>query len=230
MRPNKNMMRIYIAISIIFVVFCVIAFAVPFHRTAVFWISFVAGLVAVGIQVFVMKTAFDKGEGVKSKFYGWPIARVGVTYMAAQMVLSIVFMALAEHAKNWVVIVADVIILAIAAIGFIAADATRDEVERQDVKLKKDVTTMRALQSRARALVGQLDGEAGKAIEKLSDEFRFSDPVSGDALEEIEEELTQCLNTIQQAVVDGDRDAVLTLCRKASLVLAERNRLCKLNK
>ena len=230
MKPNRNMMRLYAAIAIVFVVFCVVAFVVPFHRTAVFWISFAAGVVAVGVQVYVMRSAFDKGEGVKSKFYGWPIAKVGLTYMAVQAVLSIVFMALSEHAKTWVVIVADVVLLAIAAIGLIAVEATRSEIERQDTKLKKDLTSMRALQTKAQALEGRLDGEAGKALEKLSEELRFSDPVSSGALQEIEAELSQYLDALQQAVVDGDSDTVVELCNKTSLTLAERNRLCKLNK
>ena len=204
MKPNKNTTRVCIVLAVVLAVFCVVAFALPFVKNGVFWVSLIMGVVAIAAQLYVMKTAFAKGESARSKFYGWPIARVGVLYLAAQ--------------------------LGVAAIGFIATDATRDEIERQDVKLKKDVTAMRDLQSKARAMVGQLDGDAGKALEELSDKLRYSDPVSSDAVREIEEELAKCLDTLQQAVVDGDRDAVLTLCRKASLTLAERNRVCKLNK
>ena len=230
MKPNKNTTRVCIALAVVLAVFCVVAFALPFVKNGVFWVSLIMGVVAVAAQLYVMKTAFAKGESARSKFYGWPIARVGVIYLAAQLVLSLLFMGLAKWVPLWVVIVVCAVLLGAAVIGFIATDATRDEIERQDVKLKKDVTAMRDLQSKARAMVGQLDGEAGKALEELSDKLRYSDPVSSDAVREIEEELAKCLDTLQQAVVDGDRDAVLTLCRKASLPLAERNRVCKLNK
>jgi len=230
MKLNKNMIRVCVTLAVVLAVFCVVAFALPFVKNGVFWVSLIMGVVAIAAQLYVMKTAFAKGESARSKFYGWPIARVGVIYLAVQLVLSLLFMGLAKWVPLWVVIVVCAALLGVAAIGFIATDATRDEIERQDVKLKKDVTAMRDLQSKARAMVGQLDGEAGQALNKLSDELRFSDPVSSDSVQEIEAELAKCLDTLQQAVVDGDSDAVLTLCRKASLTLAERNRLCKLNK
>ena len=44
------------------------------------------------------------------------------------------------------------------------------------------------------------------------------------------EKLSVAVDELQSAIVDGDSNATKQLCRKASGVLAERNRLCKLNK
>lgn len=231
MKINKNAIRTCVVAAIVLVLFCVIAFAIPFVRTGTFWLAFVFGVVAIAAQLYVMKVAFaDGGDSVKSKFYGFPIARVGVIYMLVQVVLSLLFMALAKWVPGWVVLVVSVIALGAAAIGFVAADAARDEVTRQDVQLKKDVTTMRALQSKLRMLEGQCTPETAAEVAKLSEAFRFSDPVSRDVLEDIEAELSACVDTLQQAVVDGDNDAVLSLCKKCTTVLHERNQLCKLNK
>ncbi len=230
MYANKNMMRIYIMAAIAAVAFLAISLLLPFERNSVFWFSLLMGLVAAGVQVPVMRSAFDKGEGAKSKFYGWPIARVGVVYLAAQLVVSLICMALSAHIKARYVAVIDILLLAAAAIGFIATDATRDEIERQDVQLRKNVTVMRSLQSKVNAMAGRCEGEAGKALAKFADEMRYSDPVSSDALQEIETELERTIDSLQQAVVDNDTEAVQTLCRSASATLAERNRLCKLNK
>ena len=38
------------------------------------------------------------------------------------------------------------------------------------------------------------------------------------------------LSELQAAVVDGDADSICDLCRRISAHLAERNRLCRLNK
>ena len=106
-----------------------------------------------------------------------------------------------------------------------------EEIRTQDTKLKKDVSAMRALQSRVNQLVGMSgDGEAGRLVKTFAEELRYSDPVSSEALADIETELTALTDALQQAVVDGDEAAAITLCRKASVTLAERNRLCKLNK
>ena len=126
---------------------------------------------------------------------------------------------------------AAVLLLCAALIGFVAADSVREEVERQDVLIKKQVSTMRMLQSRLSTLAAQCDSEAAAAaVSRLAEELRFSDPVSCDALVDAESELSACIDTLQQAVVDGSEEDILTLCRRTSAALAERNRLCKLNK
>lgn len=47
---------------------------------------------------------------------------------------------------------------------------------------------------------------------------------------EIERELSAAVDELQSAIVDGDAENIPALARKASASLAERNRLCKLNK
>ena len=68
------------------------------------------------------------------------------------------------------------------------------------------------------------------ALTKLAEEFRYSDPVSREAIAEAEADLTAVIDELQSALTDGEREAALQLTKKASLLLAERNRLCKLNK
>jgi len=98
-------------------------------------------------------------------------------------------------------------------------------------KLKKDVTVMRALQSKAASLPGLTqDKELAHILEKFAEDIRFSDPVSSESLGDIEADLTACVDELQRAIVDGDCEAALTLEKKARAVLNERNRLCKLKK
>ena len=52
-----------------------------------------------------------------------------------------------------------------------------------------------------------------------------------DAVDESAEgEAEAAVDELQTAYVDGDNEAMAQLCRKTSALLAERNRLCKLNK
>ena len=134
----KNQIRGWIVLAVFFIIDSVIAFALPFAHTAVFWLSYIFSVIAIAVQVYVMQVAFCKEKSVKSKFYGFPVANVGVIYMLAQLVLGLVFMALAARVPVWLPVVLYVILLGAAAMGFIAADAMRDEVERQDVQLKKE--------------------------------------------------------------------------------------------
>ncbi len=123
------------------------------------------------------------------------------------------------------------LIFGISAIGFIAADAMKEEVERQDTVHKANVGTMRALQSKAVFVASQCeDVETRKVLDSFSEALRFSDPVSNATTADIEENLTGLLEELGNAVLDKDYAAAKTLCAKASTLLADRNRMCKLNK
>ncbi len=226
----KNKVRTWIVLAIVFVVYNVIVFALPFAHTGVFWMSYAFSVVAIAAQVYVMQVAFMKEEGVKSKFYGFPLAYVGVIYLAAQLVLGLIMMALATKIPMWIPVILYVVLLGAAAVGFIAADAMRDEVERQDVQLKKDVSLMRGLQAKVGSLAATCGADVREDVAKLAEALRYSDPVSHETLAEIEAELSANVNELQVAVTAGDNAAVRALCRKAGATLAERNRLCKLNK
>ena len=228
---KNSALRGPVIIAIVLAVYLVLAFVIPFAKTAVFWFSLLFTVIAFAAQVYVLKIAFDKGEPVRSKFYGFPLARLGLIYAVVQIVVSFIFMALAAVCPGWVCLSVCVLLLAAAAVGLISAEIVRDEVERQDVQLKADVSAMRALQSLSSSLPALCaDAEAKAELEKLAEAFRFSDPVSKPALAESEAELAGMMNELQAAVVDGDVTAVTDLCRRVSARLAERNRLCKLNK
>ena len=178
-----------------------------------------------------MRVAFGREEGAKSKFYGWPIARIGAMYLIAQLVLGLVFMALGTIIPLWVPFLLYVVLTGAAAAGLVAADAVRDEVQQQDIKLKKNVACMRALQSKA-ATMAQLaqDAQIRRALEQFSEDLRFSDPVSDAALADIEADLTACVDELHQAVIEGDSANTMELVRKAGIILVERNRQCRLGK
>lgn len=230
---RKNTIRWWVILGVVLVVYNVIVFAVPFPKNPIFFLSWAFTLAAIGVQAYVVCTAFYQGEGAKSKLYGWPIAKIGVTYLAVQLVLGLVFMALgfALAVPVWLPLVLYVALLGVSAVGFVAVDAARDEVVRQDVKLKKDVFRMRTLQSKASAMCALAqDSQIQLLLERFAEALRFSDPVSNEAVQDVESDLAACIDELQQAVSDGDTEAVVMLERKAEAVLAERNRLCKLNK
>lgn len=228
---NKNESRGYIIDAILFVVFSVIAFAAPFSMTGTFWLGYIFGVIAIAYQIYVFKISFKDGEDAKSKFYGFPIARIGVVYLIAQLFVSLVEMIVAKHFPAWLAIIINVILLAIVLLGCIAADVMRDEIVKQDVELKKDVSNMRALQSMTASFVGMCqDTDTKKLLQELADDFKYSDPVSSDDTSGMESELKFMANEIQRALVDGDLKAVNGFCVRAKSMLAERNRVCKLGK
>ena len=227
---SKNKLRFCVVLAILFIALSAIAFALPLQKTAALWLGYVFAVIAIAVQLYTYPKAFA-GKSVKSKFYGFPIARVSTIYLIVQFVLSLIFMLAGKWVPAWVALICSVLLFAAAAIGFIAADAMRDEVERQDIVHKANVGTMRALQSKAVFVASQCeDAETKKALDAFAEALRFSDPVSSDALTDIEENLTGLVEELGNAVLDKDFEAARSLCAKASTLLSDRNRMCKLNK
>lgn len=228
---KKDTIRGIAALGILLILYILIAFLIPFVKTAVFWVSFVFTLIAFGVVAASIYIAFIRNPEAKSKFYGFPIAKIGVMYGAAQLLAGLTFMALGLWIPVWAAVLVYAILLGAAVIGLISADAVVEEIHNQDGKLQKNVALMRALQSKLNQMAPQCDDpDAASAVKKFAEELRYSDPVSSDALAEIERDLSAAVDELQSAVIDGDSAAVKQLCRKASAILSERNRLCKLNK
>ena len=227
----KNSTRSLIIIAIALVVFSVVAFAIPFAHTTAFWVAYGFGALAILFQLYIFKISFIGDGDARSRFYGFPIARLGVYYLVAQLIVSVIEMALSKVIPTGVAVAINVLLLALAVVGCITVDAMRDEIIRQDGALKKNVGNMRELQSLSAALVGQCGDEALKPmLQKMADEFRYSDPVSSEKTLELEEDMKAQLGDIQQALVEGDSDGAKKLCGKLMGSLAERNRICSVSK
>ena len=224
---KKDTLRATIVAVIAFVIYNLIAFVIPFAHTAAFWISYGFTLAAFAVVAASIYIAFIKQPNIKSRFYGFPVARIGVIYGAAQLVVSLVVMALALWMPWWIPVVVYAVGLGVAVIGLVSAEAVAEEIKTQDVKLKKETSLMKGLQSKLEQMAAKTDDAAIKA---LAEEFRYSDPVSNTAIADAEAELAAAVNELQAAFAGADKDAVAQLCNKTSALLAERNRLCKLNK
>lgn len=224
---KKDITRGIIGLGVLLVLYILIAFLIPFVHTATFWVSFVFTLIAFAVVGASIYIAFIKNPDAKSKFYGFPIAKIGVIYGIGQLVAGILFMSLSQWAPVWLAVLVYAAGLAATVIGLISAEAVVEEIRVHDRKLKKDLSLMRSLQSKVNQIAAQSDDTGIKA---LADEFRYSDPVSNEALAEVEHDLSAAVDELQAAYVDGDHEAMTQLCRKAAALLAERNRICKLNK
>ena len=132
MKLSKGKFQAILILAIVLAAYLLLAFVIPFAKTAVFWLALVFTLAAFGVQLYVLKLSFTKGKDARSKFYGFPIARIGVVYLIVQIVLSFLFMAIAKICATWIVVIVFVLLLAVAAVGVIAA--TKSSVRMRSSK------------------------------------------------------------------------------------------------
>ena len=222
MKKNKGMA--YAVLGIAFVMFNVIAFAVPTVKTATFWVAYVFTAVAFASQIAIWNFAFKGTDTLKSKFLGIPLISVGITYLIIQIIAFAVFMALLL-AVSWIAIVVCALILGISAICLIGTETGREEINRVEEKVEKKVFYIKSLQVDIEMLAStETDADTKTALTKLAEKIRFIDPMSNDILSDLEAEITAKVKELKTAENKAEIITVL------DLLITERNKKAKLLK
>lgn len=219
---NKNLG--YAVLGILFVLISVIAFVIPTEKTATFWIVYVFTAMAFVAQIAIWKKAFGKEDTLKSKFLGLPVVHIGIVYLIIQIIVLAVFTAV-PTLPNWSAIVVCVVILGISAICTIAGEAGRNEIERVEAKVQKKVFFIKELQADIELLAdAETDTSTEAALHQLAEKIRFSDPMSNNALAEVEAAITAKIAELKTA---SDKMVVI---QELNSLLAERNKKSKILK
>lgn len=229
MKTDKKTLSFMIVFAIIFVLYNVIFFAVPFPKTGAAWVEYVFSLLAIIGGAGITYYAFGKGGELKSKVYGFPIFRIGYIYAIVQLILGLVVCIIGFFADVpvWIPLVASVLILGLSAIGVIAADATRDVIEELEEQVARVTKQMQTFRLDMQYIADSCKDEAlKKQLNSLSEKFRYSDPVSCDELKEQEERLRAEVSELEQ-LANTDTAKATELVDTITLHLADRNRRCK---
>ncbi|MCD7760830.1 MAG: hypothetical protein LUH16_03525 [Clostridiales bacterium] len=214
----------YAALAILFILLSVIVFAVPSEETSTFWIAYVFTALAFAAQLFIWRAAFNKGSTWKSKFLGLPIVYIGIVYLIAQVIALAIFVA-APTLPAWSAVVACAVIIGVSAVCMIAGSAGQNEIERVDARVQQKTSFIREMQADVELLADQeTNAETRAALQQLAEKIRFSDPMSSDALAETEEAIVRKIAELKTAT---DKVAAV---QELNLLLAERNRKCKILK
>lgn len=221
---KKNTKLAYAVLGIVFILFNVIAFAVPTDKTITFWIAYAFTVVAFALQIGIWNAAFKVAETLKSKFLGVPIVYVGIVYLVLQLIVFAVFMFF-PLIPSWIVVIACALILGISAISLISADVARGEINRVEEKVNQKVFYIRELQADVEMLAEQEQNpEIKTSLTRLAEKIRYSDSMSSEVLADLETRILEKVTTLKMT------DNKLKIIAELDLLLAERNRKAKILK
>ena len=214
----------YAVLVIAFALFNVVAFFIPTEKTATFWIAYAFSAIAFLLQIVIWKLAFKGTDTIKSKFLGIPLLSVGFWYLVIQVIAFAVFM-IFPALPTWIPVVVCSVILGGSAICLIGTETGREEINRVEEKVKRKVFYIKSLQVDVEMLTETESDPTIKAeLTKLAEKIRFSDPVSSDALAEIESEI---VNKIKEIEVSKDKLAIIAV---TTALVEERNKKAKILK
>lgn len=222
MKKNKGMA--YAVLGIAFVLFHVIAFAIPTAKTATFWIAYVFTTIAFASQIAIWKFSFKGTDTLKSKFLGIPLISVGITYLIIQIFSFAVFIAF-PFLASWIAMVVCALILGISAICLIGTETGREGIKRVEEKVQKKIFYIQTLQVEVEMLANaETDAATKLSLTQLAEKIRFSDPVSNSALADLEAEIFNKVKELKTA------EKKLTIITTLDSLITERNKKVKLLK
>lgn len=229
-KKAKSAVAVY---AIILFVYVLVFLIVPFNKIAASWISFIFTIIAIASSLAVCGVAFRTKETLVSKLYGFPIFRVGVIYAIAQFVVGVIICAIGAFVAipYWIALIVSVVLLGAGAIGVIVTDNVRDMIEEIDESTTVETQNVTYFQIDIASIVDMCDNADVKPeLKKLNELFLYSDPVTGEATRESEENIKSMLAELKTLVVDGNADDINLLLKKITIALNERNRICQANK
>ena len=191
-----------------------------------FWISYV--FVLISIVTLAISAYMLKGQTVQPKDWllGYPVLKHCTTYLVIEIIVSTIFIALDYIKCPWVFALVIQLLLSAAFLVFIISCFLVKEVtESVEIKIEKKTSFMKMFKVDANMLAERAtDEEVKNAFKKLAEEIRYSDPVSVEALSEVEGRIS---NLLEQAKTINDKEDLLRICNSLNLLLKERNQKCK---
>jgi len=149
------------------------------------------------------------------------LIHVGIAYLAIQLIAFTTFM-LFPALPVWLAVVLCSIILALFALCAVVGRVGINEVNRAEDKIKTKRAFISFLQIDVDMLAQcEQDIETKTALKKLSENVRFSDPMSHEMLEELE---TKIAARVEELKTVTDKK---TLINEIEILLSERNKKCK---
>ncbi len=173
---------------------------------------------------------FFTSESKEQYFLNLPIISLSYTGLIISVIAGALCMAI-PFVPNWIGVIIAGLILVIYAAAVIKAQGAAEIVMSVDKKIKAQTFFIKSLTVDFETLSAKAKNEEIKSeVKKVAEACRYSDPMSNDALAGVEGQITIKFNALEKAVEEDKTDDVKTLCNELNVLLADRNKRCKLLK
>ena len=194
-----------------------------------FWVGYVF-ITIVFIANLVCSFLFFKEENIDKIFLKLPIIYIAYIALIVSLIAGAIAMAI-PVIPSWVGIVIDVVILAVYAIAIVQVNAASDVVSEIDDRVKAQTFFIHSLTADAQTLMSFAKSDVVQTeCKKVYESIRYSDPMSNDALAQIENQIQNEFNIFAHAVKKDNTDLVKNSANKIIVLINKRNLQCKVLK
>lgn len=194
-----------------------------------FWAGYIGITVAFVGQLVCAHFAL-KAENAQKLFYRLPLVTVSYTGLVLTLVCGGLCMVVPDL-PNWVGALVCLLILVFCAVAVIKAAAAAEIVAGVDEKVKTQMQFIKNLTVDAETLCARAQTDAAKAAcKKVYEAIRYSDPMSSDALADVEAEITAKFDEFTTAVNATDEEKTREIASEVVWLVEERNNKCRILK
>lgn len=202
---NINKKLFAVVLIILFLINSVL-FLMPLRKTVAFYSADLSVILAAVLMLHSSMLAFDRrrdGNVAQSRFYGWPIMRVGISGLIASILINVILIVLIQfiYVLPWIVILLNLALLAAVGIGLIGADSSRNFVEEQRLRREVQTKTMKEMRLRSKQLVDICrTPELQSRLKNMANAFCYSDPNSSLASADIENQINAEIDLLEGTI------------------------------
>lgn len=229
-KRNKSFLAIHIIIAVVYILLFAL---IPFHKPAGSWLMFIFSLISIAGSCGITLYAFGKDDSLMSKFYGYPVFKIGIGYMLLQLGLSVLVYIIGAfvNVPYWVGLLLSLVMAGAAGIGIIAADDAHDFIEQVDsheVAVTRNITYFNIDIS---DLLEMCRDEAlHVSLKELATKCKYSDPVSIPETEEKEQQIKMELQELHALIEQNENEKANEKIKLILRLVSSRNRICEANK
>lgn len=185
-----------IANIIIGIVLSLVLVIVPIEKTTTVWVAYIFTILALIINssVSVKKR--------KSELSNLSLVYTGFTYLAVQVVILVLTM-IFPSIPAWIILIFNIVVLAIAILISMILFKSSNYIIKIDEKNKTKRFFVKEIEVELNLIINDEDNaELKKKMMKISELIRFSDPISNEYVELLEDEIKYILNEISNNTHD----------------------------
>ena len=228
---KSNKFLVWIGLTLVFGLLATILFlTVPDARldTAVFWLAFAFSLPFnfVVASVVYLWAILKNNEEVRMPIVYGLVSTFGLIYIASGALF--MYLGLTNVVFPLIVELVITVAYALAIMYFLRAG---EYIVKSEKETKKKVLYIRLLQASVEECrTKTTNAQISASLSALSENVRFSDPMSHESLVSVEMELMDMVDKIGSALTSGDDETATTLIQQAQAKLEYRNNRCLLLK
>ncbi|MDE6722814.1 MAG: hypothetical protein K2J55_01295, partial [Eubacterium sp.] len=187
-----------------------------------FWIGY-AFITLAFIGNLLCSLMFFKEENKNKVFLKISVIRISYSALITSFIAGVIAMAI-PVIPYWVGIIVDVLILAFYGFAIVKASAAADIVNHVEQKVKEKTFFIKSLTVDADTLVSKAKSDEIKAeAKKVYEAIRYSDPMSSQALNDIEYQIQNQFKAFSEAVETDDAELVKSTANELIVLVNDRN-------